>query len=866
MGQYRKIKAQHPDVILMFRLGDFYEMFWEDAVVASQALEITLTARPDPGRDEKIPMCGVPFHAVDRYVARLIAKGHRVAICDQMEDARFAKGLVKREVTRVVTPGTVLEDAMLEAKANNYLLAAVPGGAGDAVTGFGLAVCDVSTGEFLVTELAGAEAAQRAAEEIERLRPAEILLHEAAAETWRTFLTSGRGIPVTVVPANPFPRRTAYEQLLDHFGVTSLRGFGCEEMPIAIQAAAAILGYLKLTQIDAVAHIRSLATYSTAGFMGLDATARRNLELTQAMWDGGRSRSLLSVIDTSCTAMGGRLLRKWLEQPLLDVTRINERLDAVGELLGDALLRGEVRDALGRMSDLERLVSRCATGTGNARDLIGVRNSLQQLPVLRAVLRPVRTVYLAELHDRLDPLAELAALIEGAITDEPPISLREGGLIRPGHSEKLDGLRQTIAENREWITNLEVSERERTGVKSLKVGYNQVFGYYIEVTKPNLPYVPPDYHRKQTVANGERFITPELKDRESMIQKAEEQIFELEYQLFQAVREQVGRSAAQLLAVAGAAAELDVLAAYGETAARHGYARPVVDDSTAIVIRNGRHPVVERLAGEPFIPNDTLLDNEANRLLVITGPNMSGKSTSLRQVALIALMAQSGCYVPAEAAQIGVVDRIFTRVGAHDDLASGQSTFMVEMTETANILNNATERSLIILDEIGRGTSTYDGLSIAWAVAEYLQEVGAKTLFATHYHHLNDLAERLPGVKNYRMAVKEEGHHVIWLRKLVPGGTDKSYGIQVARMAGLPDTVIRRAREVLVGLERNGGNGAGLLAPDDQVAAKTQRVQLKLFELEEHPVLQEIRKLDLTSMTPMEALTRLFELQKKAGT
>jgi DNA mismatch repair protein MutS len=545
---------------------------------------------------------------------------------------------------------------------------------------------------------------------------------------------------------------------------------------------------------------------------------------------------------------------------------VNERLDAVAALLGDALMRGEARDGLGRMSDLERLVSRCATGTGNARDLIGVRNSLQQIPTLRAALAEARPVYLAELRDRLDPLADLEAMIDGAIVEEPPVGLREGGLIKPGHSEKLDALRQAITENRDWITNLEITERERTGIKSLKVGYNQVFGYYIEVTKPNLAYVPSEYHRKQTVANGERFITPELKERESMIQKAEDQIFELEYQLFQEVREQVARASARVLAVAGAAAELDVLACYAETSARHGYCRPTVDESATIRIRNGRHPVVERLAGEPFIPNDTLLDDDGDRLLVITGPNMAGKSTLIRQVALISLLAQAGCFVPADAAHVGVVDRIFTRVGAHDDLASGQSTFMVEMTETANILNNATERSLIILDEIGRGTSTYDGLSIAWAVAEFLQQLGAKTLFATHYHHLNDLAERLPGVRNYRMAVKEEGHNVIWLRKLVPGGTDKSYGIQVARMAGLPRTVIGRAREVLEGLERNGGNGAGLPAPEAKVTAHTERVQLKLFEMEEHPVLEEIRRLDLTQMTPMEALTRLFELQKKAGT
>jgi DNA mismatch repair protein MutS len=547
----------------------------------------------------------------------------------------------------------------------------------------------------------------------------------------------------------------------------------------------------------------------------------------------------------------------------LDVERINRRLDAVEELAGAALLRGEVREPLGKVADLERLISRCATATANARDLVSLKSSLAQMGPLREALLPAGAPLLVELRDRLDGLDDLVACVTAAIVDEPPAALKEGGLIRAGYSEALDTLRTSSRDGKEWIASLEATERERTGIKSLKVGYNSVFGYYIEVTKPNATYVPGDYTRKQTTANGERYITPELKDKEAMILGAEEQIIDLEFRLFSELREAIGKEAARVLTVATAIAELDVLAAFAETAVRGGFARPVIEDSPVVEIRNGRHPVVEKLGVESFIPNDCLLDDVTNRILVITGPNMSGKSTFLRQVALIVLLAQCGSMVPADAARIGLVDRIFTRVGAHDDLTSGQSTFMVEMNETANILNNATERSLIILDEIGRGTSTYDGLSIAWAVCEYLQRLGAKTLFATHYHHLNDLADRLPGIKNYRAAVKEDGHEVIWLRKIVPGGTDRSYGIQVARMAGLPEEVIRRAREVLKELED--GGSAGLPPAGARVRTTTTTLQLALFEAEEHPVLAELRKLDVSSMTPIEALTRLDQLQRRAN-
>ena len=863
--QYWEIKKQYPDVILMFRLGDFYEMFGEDAEVAARALEITLTSR-DYVQGQRIPMCGVPHHAMERYVARLIAAGHRVALCDQVEDARFAKGIVRRKVTRVVTPGTVLDDSMLDAKANSYLAAVTASTDDPALAAFGLALCDVSTGEFVVTEIAGPGAEARLSDELERLAPRELVLSQKLLDATGGWLTEGRAWTVTPVEPETFARKTARQRLLEHFGVHSLRGFGCEELEQGIEAARMIVEYLGKRHIDAAQHIRGLSTYSTSEFMGLDPTARRNLELTQSMWDGGRARTLLSVVDCTCTSMGGRLLRRWLEQPLLDPGRINERLDAVQELAESALLRGDVREKLGRCSDLERLASRSATGTATPRDLAVLRSSLGLIPELRALVTGCAATCLTGLAERLEPLNDLAARLDAAIVDEPPMSVRDGGIIRPGYSEQLDDLRRSSTEGKEWIANLETTERERTGIKSLKVGYNSVFGYYIEVTKPNVHLAPTDYHRKQTTANGERYITPELKEREALILGAEERIQDMEYRLFADLRDGVGREASRILAVAGAMAELDVLTGYAETGVRHDYVRPHVDAGDQIVIRNGRHAVVERLGTEPFIPNDAHLDPRENRLLIITGPNMAGKSTYLRQVALIVLLAQAGCFVPADAAQIGVVDRIFTRVGAHDDLASGQSTFMVEMSETASILNNVTERSLVILDEIGRGTSTYDGLSIAWSVAEHLQQVGAKTLFATHYHHLNDMAERLPGVKNYRVAVKEEGHHIVWLRKIVPGGTDRSYGIQVARLAGLPDTVIARAREVLSDLEAgSSGVGGGVPAPSARVTEKRQKIQLNLFEAEENPLVAEVRELDLTTMSPMEALTALYQLQKRAG-
>jgi DNA mismatch repair protein MutS len=848
-------KNAHPDVLLMSRMGDFYEMFGEDAKVAARELEITLTSR-EAGEMGRIAMCGVPHHSVEKYIARLIAKGYRVAVCDQMENPKLAKGLVKRAVTRVVTPGTVLEDSMLEPKSNNYL--AAPTRKGEL---FGLAVLDVSTGEFLVTEIAGHGSEKRLMDEIGRLSPAELLTPPESDALFGKMAEIG-GARATEYGLDAF--NSPKEILLKHFGTSSLRGFGCEEFTVGLEAAAVVLKYIESTQSVALQHIRTLNTYSTSGFMVLDAPARRNLELMQSMYDGSKSKSLIQILDKTNTPMGGRLLRKWIDQPLLDVEAINGRLQAVDELYGNLLIRSKVRELLSRIYDLERLTTRTVTGTASARDLISLRNSLVSLPELQRTLGGLENETIAGLNRALESLDGIALLISSAIVEEPPITLREGGLIKPGFHDDLDKLRSASKDGKGWIASLEAEERERTGIKTMRVGYNSVFGYYIEVSKTNLSLVPEDYIRKQTTVNGERFITPKLKEYESLVLGAEEKSTQLEYEIFSEVRRQVAEESVRLMDAAHAIAHIDVLCSLAEVAATNRYVRPTVDGGTEISIKNGRHPVVEQLqTGEFFVPNDALLDCEENQLLVITGPNMAGKSTYLRQVALIVLMAQVGSFVPAESALIGVVDRIFTRVGAHDELYSGQSTFMVEMTETANILNNATDRSLIVLDEIGRGTSTYDGLSIAWAVAEYIKTIKAKTLFATHYHHLNELANSFPGIKNYRIAVKEDPEKIIWLRKIVPGGTDRSYGIQVARLAGLPEAVVERAKEVLWQLESNNAAQKDTIQPNAKVATKTKKIQLTLFEAETDPVLMEIGDLDVSTMTPIEALTKLYELQGK---
>lgn len=856
VAQYQEIKEQYPDVILMFRLGDFYEMFADDAVTASRELEIVLTSRSQ-GYATDVPMCGVPHHAVDRYVARLIAKGYRVAICDQLEDPKKTKKIVKRGVTRVVTPGTVLEDGMLDAKANNYLVAV----SSEPET-FGIACVDISTGEFAVTEIEGRDIAGKLLEEMGRLAPAEVLLKEIDVDLTDPIRRTTRAT-ITRYEDNSIYRKTAKEMLTEHFSTDSLRGFGAESYTAGLEAAAMILDYLGRTNASALQSIASLSTYSTSGFMVLDAAARRNLELTHSMSADTRGASLLSIIDRTKTAMGGRLLRKWLDQPLLDVQRISRRLEAVDEFFNNALLRGEVRDILNGMQDLERLMSRIVAESGNARDLVGLAQSLKMLPALSSALQNVSAQRLGTLASAIEFLDPLVELVERAIVSDPPIQLREGGLIAPGYSEDLDELRRASTEGKTWIANLEAEEREKTGIRNLKVGYNSVFGYYLEVTKSNLSLVPEDYIRKQTTTNAERFITPSLKEMEAKVLGADEKAAELEYQVFCEVRSKVADEARRVGKVARAVAEIDVLSALAEVATAKGFVRPQVTDGEEIRIKAGRHPVVEHFIQERFVPNDAVLNCESDQLLIITGPNMAGKSTYLRQVALIALLAQMGSFVPADEAEIGVVDRIFTRVGAHDELASGQSTFMVEMNETANILNNATRQSLIVLDEIGRGTSTYDGLSIAWAVAEEINKLGAKTLFATHYHHLNDLEGKFKGVKNYRIAVREEKDRIVWLRKIMPGGTDRSYGIEVARLAGLPSEVIDRAKEILKDLERNGA-ASKTMGRGAKISAKKQTLQLTLFEGEKHPVIEEIEKLDVSTMSPIEAMNKLYELQKQA--
>ncbi len=861
LQQYFRLKAENPGVLLAMQVGDFYEFYGEDAEIAARELEIVLTGRED-GSNGRIPMAGVPIHAYERYIAKLVQKGYRVAICDQIEDPKLAKGLVKRRVTRILTPGTVLEDSMLDAQANNYLVAVV---VGDPVHGLG--VVDVSTGEFLTTEIAGERRQEKLLDELFRLQPAEVLVpdnHEELIQTLREQLSAA----ITPVPMQEWIGRDSRQILLQHFGVESLRGFGCEDYTRGLDAAALALRYLQQSQLEALPHIRTLATYSVERFMYLDATARRHLELTQNLMDHSRRYTLLATLDSTCTPMGARLLKRWLDEPLLNPEAIHERLDAVDALAQQSLSRDAIRQMLRPLADLERLCARASTGTANARDLVALRNTLQRIPELyaevNALLRelPDAPSLLAGLAPRLAPMQELCALLERALVDEPPADLKSGGIIRDGYDPELDRLRQVRTEGKTWIAQLEAKERQRTGIPSLKVGYNAVFGYYLEVSKPHLSKVPPDYIRKQTLANAERFITPELKEQEAILLGAEERMNALEFELFAQVRAEVARQTPALQSLAKAIAELDVLGAFAENAIRHRYVRPVVDLEDRIHILGGRHPVVERFSENPFVPNDCRLD-PSQRLIILTGPNMSGKSTFIRQTALIVLMAHIGSFVPADRAEIGLVDRIFTRVGARDELATGQSTFMVEMTETANILNNATPRSLVILDEIGRGTSTYDGLAIAWAVAEYLHAIGCKTLFATHYHYLNELANRLEGVANYRVAVKEQGDRIIWLHKVLPGGTDRSYGVHVARMAGAPPEVVQRAEQILREFEKRGVQGAMTPPSTDAPPIHTKKLQLTLFEAAEHPVLEALRELDVTALTPVEALVKLEELKRQ---
>ncbi|MCK8827789.1 DNA mismatch repair protein MutS [Natroniella acetigena] len=875
MQQYYSIKDEYQDAILFFRLGDFYEMFNDDAKVAARELELTLTAR-NKGKGDKIPMAGVPCHSAESYIAQLIDKGYRVAICEQVEDLSETSGLVKREVVRVITPGTVVNNNMLEDKDNNYLVSVVSG-----AEGYGFSVVDVSTGEFVVTQLDGVGPQEKVIDELSRINPAEVLLDQGVEKNQQIMEFMAAQIdPIKTKIADSFSYDRAYELLTDHFETISLDGFGCEDLPLAIKAAGAVLNFLIETQKRSLKHLNRLATYSTTDYMVLDANTRRNLELVETMRDKSRKGSLLWVLDQTVTAMGGRTLRRWIEQPLLEVEEINQRLDAVEEIAGNIFLKEELKELLDQVYDIERLIGKVVYGSANARDLIALRNSLAVIPDLKELLAQFSSTKLVLLEDNLDRLEDVTVLISSAIKEEPPTTITEGEIIKHGYDEELDQLLEAMTNGKDWIVSLQEQERERTGISSLKVGHNKVHGYYIEVTKANLDAVPDDYVRKQTLSNSERYITPELKEKESVILGAEEKSKELEYKLFVAVRDEVSEQTERIQQSANILAQLDALVSLAEVALNNDYAKPTVTTSEEIEVAKGRHPVVEQMMDEEvFVPNDTYLDGGEERFSIITGPNMSGKSTYMRQVALISLLAQIGSFVPAKKAKIGIVDRIFTRVGASDDLTTGQSTFMVEMNEVANILNNATTQSLIILDEVGRGTSTYDGLSIAWAVIEYisnLDKIGAKSLFATHYHELTELEDKLPGVKNYNVAVQEEGEEVVFLRKIIPGGADQSYGIEVAKRAGIPKQVIERSKVILAQLEEDEAETIELATEGQEASYQHQKpkepkeevkekvTQMPLFSPANDQLVKELSQLDIMSMTPLEAMNQLHQLKQKA--
>jgi len=843
--QYLRIKRKYPQAIVLFRLGDFYETFDQDARIASRELEIVLTSR-EMGKGNRVPLAGIPYHALDNYLARLINRGYKVAICEQVTRPGETKGLVEREVVRLATPGTVVEPGLLDGKTNNYLASLVL-----SEEEAGIAYVDITTSEFATTQLPLA----RANVELERLKPSEVIAAQSVE-------LAGLTTTVTRLDNYWFEQEIARQTLLDHFGISTLDGFGCTQLPLAVRAAGAIVHYLQETQKGVLRQLTRLATYSTDSFMALDVNTQRNLELFQSGYSGAAAGSLLSIIDLTRTAVGGRLLKRWLGQPLLDIMELARRQDAIAWFHDNSLARTQTVSLLAEVADLERLINRVSGGIASPRELVTLRRSLESIPELKGLMESASPM--AWLRDELKLCPDVIELIAGSIEEQPPASLDEGGVVSQGVSEELDNLRLSSKNARQYLANLEQQEREKTGIKSLKVGFNKVFGYYLEVSKANLSHVPEHYIRKQTLVGGERFFTAELKEYESLILNARERIAELETDIFRRVCQQVAAAGERILAVAYALANLDVFSSLAEVAVRYSYVRPELTTGDEIVIAQGRHPVVERsLVAGSFVPNDTSLSNDDAQLIVLTGPNMSGKSTYLRQVALIVLLAQIGSFVPATSATIGVVDRIFTRIGAREDLAAGQSTFMVEMVETANILNNATPRSLIILDEIGRGTSTYDGLSIARAVAEYIHNyprLGAKTLFATHYHEMVELASFLPRAKNFNVAVAEEGGEVIFLHKILPGGVDKSYGVHVAKLAGLPKSVVHRAEEVLLELETDSSR---MRETTKGRRKKEATPQLPLFG-QRSPLLEELGKLDINSLTPLKALTKLYELQQKA--
>ena len=863
MQEYCKTKEEYKDCILFYRLGDFYEMFFDDALLVSKELELTLTGK-DCGLEERAPMCGIPFHAADTYINRLIERGHKVAICEQVEDPKKAKGLVKRAVIRVVTPGTTLDATSLDESKNNYLMSIV-----SIADRFGCAIADITTGDCFLTEVPNS---QKLVDEINKFSPAEIICNDS-------FFMSGvdtddlkerLGICIFSLDAWYFDDDTCRKELREHFHVTNLEGLGISDYDSGIIAAGALFLYLKETQKTALSQMTTIRPYTAERYMLIDSSSRRNLELVETLREKQKRGSLLWVLDKTKTAMGARTLRSFVEQPLIDAEEINRRLEALEELNEKPMLRDEIREYLNPVYDLERLVSRISFKSANPRDMVAFASSLEMIPYIKQVLKDFQAPILKEIYEDMDSLEDITDLIKHAIVDEPPLAQKDGGIIREGFNEDVDKFRSARTDGKKWLTELETKERERTGIKSLKIKYNRVFGYALEVTNTFKELVPENYIRKQTLANAERYITEELKNLENMILGAEDKLYALEYELFSNVRDKVGQEVIRIQRTAKAIAGLDVFASLALVAERNHYVRPKVNEGGIIDIKGGRHPVVEQMIdNDMFIANDTYLDNTKKRVSIITGPNMAGKSTYMRQTALIVLMAQIGSFVPADKAVVGIVDRIFTRVGASDDLASGQSTFMVEMTEVANILRNATAKSLLILDEIGRGTSTFDGLAIAWAVIEHISNTklcGAKTLFATHYHELTELEGKLSGVTNYCIAVKEKGDDIVFLRKIVKGGADKSYGIQVAKLAGVPDSVINRAKELVEELSDADITAAvkDLASPKKKPKVEMDMEQMSLFDtVQDNDIIEELKGIDIGNLTPMEALNTLYNLQNK---
>ena len=870
MKQYMQTKEEYKDCILFYRLGDFYEMFFDDALTASKELEITLTGK-NCGLEERAPMCGIPYHAVDSYLNRLVSKGYKVAICEQVEDPKTAKGIVKREVIRVVTPGTNLDTQGLDETKNNYIMCIVY-----MADRYGLSVADVTTGEYLVTEL---DSQTKLMDELYKFMPSEIVCNEAFYMSGMDLddLKNRLHMAIYSLEAWYFDDALCRETLQEHFKVASLEGIGLSDYECGMIASGALLKYLEETQKNSLSHMSRLTRYATGNYMVLDSATRRNLELVETLREKQKRGSLLWVLDKTKTAMGARTLRKYVEQPLIDKKSIVKRLDAVAELKDNAICREEIREYLNPVYDLERLVGKITYQSANPRDLIAFQSSLSMLPSVKCILKDMESDLLKEIYEELDPLEELCDLVGRAIQEEPPLAMKEGGIIKDGYNEEVDRLRKAKSEGKNWLADLETKEREKTGIKNLRIRYNKVFGYYLEVTNSFKDLVPDYYTRKQTLANAERYIIPELKELEDTILGAEDKLCALEYELYCEVRNTIAAELTRIQRTAKAVAKLDVIASLALVAERNNYVRPKINEKGVIDIRDGRHPVVEKMIpNDMFIANDTYLDDKKQRISIITGPNMAGKSTYMRQAALIVLMAQLGSFVPASSANIGLVDRIFTRVGASDDLASGQSTFMVEMNEVANILRNATSKSLLILDEIGRGTSTFDGLSIAWAVVEYISNsklLGAKTLFATHYHELTELEGKISNVNNYCIAVKEKGDDIVFLRKIVKGGADKSYGIQVAKLAGVPNPVINRAKEIVEELVTADitGKVKDIAVQGSETKKKTQKkldevdlTQFSLFDtVKDDDVLNELKELDISHMTPMDAMNKLYQLQNK---